>query len=82
MADRMQLNENDLEDVVGGAFNFYTYKKTGEYLCYVDGIGTYKPTSSNSKNQIVKMCAQNPNLTQQELVDLAINNGYLTVYNP
>ena len=82
MADRIELNEQDLQDVVGGAFNFYTYKKTGEYLCYVDGIGTYKPTSSSSRAQIVVMCAQNDGLSQQELVDLAIANGYLTVYNP
>lgn len=81
MGNRMELNEQDLEEVVGGAFNFYTYKKTGEYLCYVDGIGTYKATSSKSKTQVTKMCAQNNGLSQQELADMAVAKGYLTPYN-
>ena len=79
---RIELNEQDLGEVVGGAFNFYTRRSTGEYLCYVDGIGTYQPTSVNSKTEIVKMCAQNNGASQQELVNMAIANGYITVYNP
>ena len=78
MADRIQLNEQDLQEVVGGAFNFFNNVHTGEPMCYADGIGMFKPTSENSKAQIIRMCAQNDGLSQQELVNMALANGYLT----
>lgn len=77
MADRIQINEEDIEQVVGGAFNFFTSKKTGEMKCYVDGIGTYTCPSSTAKDQLSVMCARNPGLSQQELLDRAIANGWL-----
>ena len=79
MANRIELNENDIENVVGGAFIFYTHKQTGEQLCYVEGIGVYKPTSDKSKRNISIMCAREENngKSQQELLDMAIAAGYL-----
>ena len=40
MAKRMQLNDEQVEQVTGGAFNFYTSKE-GQRLVYVDGVGTF-----------------------------------------
>ena len=79
MAKRVQLNEQDLDSVVGGAFIFYTNKDNGEKLCYVEGIGVYQPTSSQSKENIMVMCARSENAgkSQQELLDMAIGAGYL-----
>jgi len=79
---RIELNEQNLDDVVGGAFIFYTNKETGEQLCYAEGIGVYKPTSSSSKRDLSIMCAraENNGKSQQELLDMAIANGYLTNY--
>ncbi len=39
MKNRVQLTDQDLDNVVGGAFNFYT--KDTENRCYIDGMGTY-----------------------------------------
>ena len=77
MADRIQLNEEDMGEVVGGAFSFYKSKKTGEWLCYVDGIGSYKVLSGDAREEIGIMCARNNGLSQQELLDMAKANGYL-----
>lgn len=40
MTKRVQLNEKEMENVVGGAFNFYTNSK-GQKRCYIDNIGTF-----------------------------------------
>jgi len=80
---RIELNDQALDDVVGGAFIFYTNKDTGEKLCYVEGIGTYKPTSTSAKKKLTVMCAnpENNGKSQQELLDMAIAAGYLTTYS-
>ena len=77
---RVQLNEQDVKEVVGGAFNFFENANTGEPMCYVDGVGMYYVTSSDSKKNIIKMCAQNDGLSQQELADMAVANGWITPY--
>jgi len=79
MAERVQLKDQDLEDVVGGAFVFYTSRDTGEQLCYVEGIGVYRPTDSMSKRNISIMCArlENNGKSQQELFQMAVDAGYL-----
>lgn len=41
---RVELNEKDIEDVVGGAYNFY-YDQDGAKRCDVDGFGDYKCTA-------------------------------------
>ncbi len=39
MGTRSKLNDQELNNVVGGAFNFYT--KDNENRCYIDGVGTF-----------------------------------------
>jgi len=39
MANRVKLDDQVLENVSGGAFNFYN--KDGKAMCYIDGVGTY-----------------------------------------
>ena len=79
MAERIQLSEQDLEEVVGGAFIFFPAKGTGEQLCMVEGIGVFRPTSSTSKRNISIMCAraENNGKSQEELFNMAVEAGFL-----
>lgn len=72
---RVEINEQDLENVVGGAFNF-RYNSKGKYICVVDDIGVYY-AKETAKRQICIYDIQNPGLSEQELVDWAIDQGYL-----
>jgi len=47
MAQRTKLNSEELENVVGGTFNFYT--KDDKNQCYVDGMGTFYCSPEASK---------------------------------
>lgn len=40
---RKELNEQDIENVVGGAFNWY-YDAQGAGRCRVDGVGDFSVT--------------------------------------
>ena len=40
---RKELKEQDIEKVVGGAFNWY-YDRDGAARCRVDGVGDYNVT--------------------------------------
>ena len=46
MANRVQLNDEMMDQVNGGAFNFYA--KDGKNQCYVDGVGTFYCSDSAS----------------------------------
>lgn len=54
MANRVELNEMEMANVVGGAFSFYT--KNGVDKCYVDNYGSYY-VSPNAFNWVVGRCA-------------------------
>ncbi len=51
---RVQLNDNQLEQVSGGAFNFY--KKDDQNQCYVDGMGTFN-CSADASNWVLQRMA-------------------------
>ena len=53
MAERVRLNNDDLQDVVGGAFNFYAKDNNG--MCYIDGVGTYYCSPEASSWVVTKM---------------------------
>ena len=74
MADRIELNGEELEEVVGGAFNF-RYNSKGAYICKVDGVGTYYAKES-AKRALAVYEIQNPGLSDAELVAWAVSQGY------
>ena len=80
MAKRYEISDQDLSNVVGGAFQFYKHRKTGEQMIYVDDVGAFTPTSSSSLDDIILMCAQNDGLSSQELADMAVDCGYMVPY--
>ena len=76
MAKRVQLNEEQVEKVVGGAFNFYTNKK-GQQRCVVDDVGTYYVTP-NAMMWVIERTAGSDDssaVVTQEALDL----GYFSV---
>lgn len=47
--NRMEINETDLENINGGAFN-YNPQADGTYKVVVDGVGTYTCKASDLGN--------------------------------
>lgn len=72
---RVELNEQDMEEVVGGAFHFQ-YNSKGQYVCKVDGVGVYY-AQEGAKRAIAIYDAQNPGQGDAALTQWAIANGYL-----
>ena len=75
MAERYELNEQDLELVMGGAFRFKE-DENGNMLCKVDNIGMYHATD-NAKRKIAEYIATQEPETPQQVVDWAISQNYL-----
>lgn len=77
MAERIQLNENELEDVVGGAFiyNTYTNDDGSSYMtCRVEGDSTYYCTADAKDKISVFILTERPTSLQQ-IVNYAKDNG-------
>lgn len=74
MANRMELNDQELENVVGGAFHYNT-QADGSMTCRVDGAGTYHCTD-NAKQKLSKYFLQNPDASLQDAINYALQNGY------
>ena len=72
---RVQLNDAQTEDVVGGIFDFYTNKK-GERKCAVEGIGTYYASADAFDWFVQYTCGDK--YTAQEVVDEGFRLGYFS----
>ena len=71
MGTRMQLDENFLDLVNGGAFNFYD--RDGQSACYVDGIGTFY-CNDRAGAWIVEQMSK-PNASISAIADEAVARG-------
>ena len=68
---RIQLNEDSIEKVVGGAFQFYS----GGCKCKVGG---QKYTcDASAQFQVITLINNNPDKTEAELVEMAVSQGIL-----
>ena len=78
MAERVQLNEQDIENVVGGAFNWYT-DNDGNVFCRVDGFRTYKATTS-AQNKLMRLMVthKKDGWTAKDYVDALCEGGYFS----
>ena len=76
---RIELNEERLDEVVGGAFHYYTTQK-GTRKCEVEDVGTYYVTADAFG--AVAAHAADTSLTAQQVVDWAIENGYFSTTKP
>lgn len=72
---RIELNEERLDEVVGGAFHYYT-NKAGQQKCVVDGVGSYYVTATAFEN--VAAHAADVTLSAQQVTDWALANGYFS----
>lgn len=78
MANRVQLNEQELENVVGGAFKFYDMN--GQGYCKVSDVsnpGKYKCNCGTGVYEFMKMRGENPGLSADEYLDMALAEGIL-----
>lgn len=73
MEKRVELNEMDLENVVGGSFNYH-YNEDGSMYCQVDGAGTYD-CSSDAKDKISVYILTHKGCTLDDVIDYAFSNG-------
>lgn len=71
---RVEINEQDLNNVVGGAFNYI--ERNGQTICIVDGVGAYY--ASSDAFGAIAAYSSDVTLTAQEVVDWAVANGYLS----
>ena len=72
-----ELNEDDLDNVSGGAWNYYDTDGNGSAdTVTIDGIGTYKCNGS-TKNNVIMLIVRNPGLSNAEIVSLALEKGYI-----
>ena len=69
--ERKLINEDALDQIVGGVFQFYK----GGTRCKVQG-GKYK-CDSDGQFRIIDLMNANPDLSEAELLDLAIDEGIL-----
>lgn len=75
MADRVELKAEEMEKVVGGAFNYFE-DENGEYRCLIDDVGLYH-AKYTAKRAITKLILNNRGASVTEIVQLAIDAGEL-----
>jgi len=78
MADMVKLNDDALDSVSGGAFNYYK-DSSGQNKCMVDDVGKFYCTPDAFG--YVAAYASDVSLTAQQVVDWALANGYFS-YSP
>ncbi len=69
MKDRMQLDETQMEEIVGGKFTFFP--DGGEMKCTVTGYGTFE-TSKSGPVQYIMLRQANPGLSEDEYFQMCI----------
>ena len=74
MANRIPLNENEIEQVVGGTFQFFG----GGTRCLV--LGQVYTCSEMGQYQVIKLMNANPDRTEGEYLQMALNQGILQPY--
>ena len=73
MKERVELKEKDLENIVGGAFNYY-YNDDGSMYCHIDNGGTYD-CSADAKDKISVYILTHRGCTLDDVIDYALDNG-------
>ena len=67
---RVELNEQNLEDVVGGKFSFYT-DDDGSMKCRVTGYGVFN-TTADGFYKYIAVRKENPGLSEAEYYQLCM----------
>lgn len=75
---RIAVDEERLDEVVGGAFNYYTNKQ-GQRKVVVDGVGTYYCTADAFG--AVAAYSSDTTKTAQQVTEWALAHGYFST-NP
>ena len=70
------IDEVRLDEVVGGAFNYYTNSK-GQRKVYIDSLGIAYYASADAFGAVAAY-SSDVNKTVQEITDWALANGYFS----
>ncbi|MBR4235952.1 MAG: hypothetical protein IKR85_07810 [Clostridia bacterium] len=77
---RVELNEQDMEEVVGGAFH-WSYDSQGAKKCHVDGVGDFSVTTTAKDRYIaLKLEHKLDGWTGADYVNVLVEEGYFTPY--
>ena len=75
MTNRIELNEEQLDGVVGGAWTFFVDDE-GKPAVNIDGYGTYH-CGAGANNKYIQLYIKNPKATLDELVQMAKAQGII-----
>ncbi len=76
MSDRVQLNEQEMDQVVGGVFQFYGADGT---KCKV--LGNRYSCLTTGQFQVITLINNNPGASEEQLVQMALEQGILWPLN-
>ena len=74
MTNRTELKEQDLENVIGGAFHYNTYDD-GTMTCRVDDVDTFYCTA-NAESMISTYIVTHKGCTLDDVINYALLNKY------
>jgi len=79
MSGYIKLNDQELENVIGGAFHYNT-KPDGTMTCRVDAYGTYSGgtynCTENAKQKISLYFMNHENATLEDAINYALTNHF------
>ena len=76
MANRIELNEQDMANVVGGAYNFY-YDLNGARRCDVDNVGDFAcDAEASDRLTALKLLHRGQGWNAQMYVDQLLQEGH------
>lgn len=73
---RVELDEERLDEVVGGAFNYYTNSK-GQRKVYIDDLGVAYYASADAFGAVAAY-SSDVTKTVDEITQWALSNGYFS----
>lgn len=76
MANRVELNEESLDKVVGGALT-YRWRKSTKGWCGIDGDYSYAFDDKGAFEDMLYDCMQNQGMTDRETLDAMLDAGII-----
>lgn len=74
--DRIELNEQELDDIVGGSFNWYNERGTTLKRCRVTGVGTFYVTSTaKARYNVLMLEHKGEGWTEQDVANKLLAEG-------
>ena len=76
MANRVMLNDDEMEKVAGGALT-YRWRKTTKGYCGIDGSYEYQFNDKTAFENMLDECMGNQGMTDRETLDAMLDAGII-----